>query len=337
MANVRSTLRVLKGLARNAVVVGRRRFGGQRGPASWSFSFEVAVEYLRRDVGHRGALTHPEYRRKLEAIQLPDPALRAVVVSEAVIGGCRVEILRPKAAAAERTILYFHGGSYHHGSALTHRPLTTRLARQATAQVIVVDYRLAPEDPFPAAFDDAMAVYRGLIEEAWAEPASLVLAGDSAGGGLTGALLLALRSRGLEAPAGAVMICPWVDLAAHGGSMIRNAAFDWIESTSIEGLARSYVGNASLEDPLVSPIYGIADGDPQALPPILVQVGSLEIFVDQVHEFVARARAAGVQIEFRLWDEMVHNWHLLANLDRRGAAAIEEIAEFATRVTAQSR
>ncbi len=334
MAIIGSTLRTLKGLTRSAWVVGRQRVRGLGGPASWSLSFEIAVEYLRRDVGHRGALTHPEYRRKLEAIQLPDPALRGVTVSEAVIGGCRVEILRPKEAPPGRTILYFHGGSYHHGSALTHRPLTTRLAAKAAAQVIVVDYRLAPEDPFPAALDDAVAVYRGLTSEGWAEPYSTVIAGDSAGGGLTGALLLALRSQEMIAPAGAVMICPWVDLAARGGSMIRNAKSDWIDSESIDGLARSYAGEASLEDPWVSPTYGIAEGDPQALPPILVQVGSLEILVDQVHEFVIRAQAAGVQIELKLWDDMVHDWHLLANLDRRGAEAIEEIADFARRVTA---
>ena len=329
-----STLRTLKGLTRSAWAVGRQRLRGRQGPESWSLSYEIAVEYLRRDVGRRGALTHPEYRCKLEANQLPDPALRAVTVSEAVIGDCRAEILRPKAAAPGRTILYFHGGSYHHGSALTHRPITARLAAMAVAQVIVVDYRLAPENPFPAALDDAIAVYCGLSSEGWAEPFSTVIAGDSAGGGLTGALLLALRSRDLVVPAGAVMICPWVDLAARGGSMIRKAKSDWLDTTTIDSLARSYAGDTSLEDPLVSPTYGIAEGDPQALPPILVQVGSLEILVDQVQEFVVRAQSAGVKLELRIWEDMVHNWHLLANIDRRGAAAIQEVADFARRVTA---
>ena len=180
-----------------------------------------------------------------------------------------------------------------------------------------------------------VAAYAALLERG-TKPSAIVIAGDSAGGGLAGATVLAIRERGLPKPAGAALICPWVDLAAREGSMIRNDAIDWLDAATIDGLARSYAGGAPLTDPLVSPLYGIDKGDAAALPPLLVQVGSYEILVDQAVEFAERGQAAGVDVALRVWEDMVHDWHFLANVDPVGLAAIEEIAAFVARVTSRS-
>ncbi len=332
MPSPRRTLRALKSVAASTVRVARRRRRGQRVSPRWSFLYAVGVDYLRAGFAYLENLSHADYRREMEAMTVPDPVERRVEISAVTIAGRAVEVLRPRGVAAERTILYLHGGSYHYGSALTHRPITLRLALAASAEVLVVDYRLAPEHPYPAGLEDAVAVYEAIVQGR-ARPGSLVIAGDSAGGGLTGALILALRERGIAKPAGAAMICPWVDLAVRDGSMIRNAELDWLDHRTIDELARGYAAGASFEDPLLSPIRGIAEGDPSALPPILVQVGSLELLVDQAVDFAEQARAAGVDVALRVWEDMVHDWHLFASFDRQGMAAIEEIAAFAVRVT----
>jgi len=332
MLSPRRTLRALKSVAASTIRVTRRRRRGRRVSPRWSFLYAVGVDYLRVGFAYLDTLSHSDYRREMEAMVVPDPVERRVEISQTTIAGRPVEALRPRGGTAKRTILYLHGGSYHYGSARTHRPITLRLALSAMAEVLVVDYRLAPEHPFPAGLEDAVAVYEELVQGR-AEPGSLVIAGDSAGGGLTGALILALRERGITKPAGAAMICPWVDLAVRDGSMIRNAELDWLDYRTIDELARGYAGGGSFDDPLLSPSRGIAQGDPSALPPILVQVGSFELLVDQAVDFAEQARAAGVDVALRVWEDMVHDWHLFASFDRQGMAAIEEIAAFAVRVT----
>jgi len=332
MKSPRPILKVLKDFAICGVGVGWRRLAGRRASPRWSFAYELGVDYLRGGFAHLGTLEPAEYRRQMETMLLPDPAERAVQISRTTIGGRSVEVSCPKEHAPLRTILYLHGGSYHYGSPRTHRPICARLAQLARAEVIAVDYRLAPEHPFPAGLEDAIEVYSELISSGRARPGSLVIAGDSAGGGLAGALLLALRERGIDKPAGAAMICPWVNLAAEGGSMVRNAKIDWLNSADIEELARGYAGDA-LEDPLVSPTFGIAQGDPTQLPPIFVQVGSWEVLADQAVDFAQRGKAAGVDVTLRVWEDMVHDWHFFASVDRSGRAALEEVAAFAVRVT----
>ncbi len=332
MPSPRRTLRALKNVASCAWRVKRRRRRGQRVSPRWSFLYAVGVEYLRVGFAHLETLSHADYRREMEALAVPDPVERGLEISEATIGGRPVEVIRPRGVEPQRTILYLHGGSYHYGSALTHRPITLRLAIAARAEVLVVDYRLAPEHPYPAGLEDAIAVYRELIAGR-ADPRSLVIAGDSAGGGLTGALILALRERGIAKPAGAAMICPWVDISVRDGSMVRNAEVDWLDHRTIGALAEGYAGGRSFAEPGLSPIRGVTQGDPGALPPILVQVGSLELLVDQAVDFAEQAKAAGVDVALRVWEDMVHDWHLFASFDRQGMAAIEEIAAFAVRVT----
>lgn len=335
MARVRTFARALKNLSLSAAAVGASRLRGRRVSPRWSFMFEAGVKYLRDGFGYLDTLPVAEHRAEMEAMLLPDPALREVDLKAETIAGRPAEIMRPRGQLTRRTVLYLHGGSYHYGSPKTHRPLLCRLATIATAEIVAIDYRLAPEDPFPAGLEDAVAAYQALLDRG-TEPSAIVIAGDSAGGGLTGATVLAIRERGLPKPAGAALICPWVDLAAREGSMIRNDAIDWLDAATIDELARSYAGGAPLTDPLVSPLYGIDKGDAAALPPLLVQVGSYEILVDQAVEFAERGQAAGVDVALRVWEDMVHDWHFLANVDPVGLEAIEEIAAFVARVTSRS-
>jgi epsilon-lactone hydrolase len=194
-------------------------------------------------------------------------------------------------ATAERVVLHLHGGAYVLGSPETHRGLASALSRTSHAQVFLPRYRLAPEDRFPAAVDDAVASYRWLTETCGVPPGSIAIAGDSAGGGLGLALLLSLRDAGLALPACYLGLSPWTDLAATGGSMRDLDGIDpWLSADSVGPAARAYAGDASLEDPLVSPLYGDLTG----LPPMLVHVGTDEILLDDAVRLVERARAAGV-------------------------------------------
>jgi len=227
-------------------------------------------------------------------------------------------------APADRTVLYFHGGAYCLGSIATHRTLVGNLARAASARVASVEYRLAPEDPFPAAVDDAVAAYRALI--ASGTPATrIAFAGDSAGGGLTAATLLALRDAGDPLPACAVCISPWLDLSCSGDSMRTRAEQDpMIVPAQLRALGEAYLAGASPHAPLASPVFG----DLRGLPPILIHVGTAETLLDDSTRFAERALAAGVDVALEVWDEMIHVWHAFAPLLPEADRAIAGIGDY---------
>jgi epsilon-lactone hydrolase len=232
--------------------------------------------------------------------------------------------------AGETTILYLHGGGYTTGSLVTHRELAGRISRATGARVLLLDYRLAPEHPFPAAVDDAVAAYRWLLEQG-AQPQRIVVSGDSAGGGLTLATLVAIRDRGLPAPAGGACISPWTDLAMTGESMTSRAALDpMVQRETLIEMSNAYLGDADPASPLASPLHA----DLAGLPPLLIQVGTSETLFDDATRFDARARAAGVQVRLRPYDEQVHVWHMFAGMLPEGQAAIDEIGAFVRDVTA---
>ncbi|MDX1620136.1 MAG: alpha/beta hydrolase [Nitriliruptorales bacterium] len=203
-----------------------------------------------------------------------------------------------------RVILHLHGGGYFMGSAKTHRGLGAALARTARARVFLPDYRLAPEHLFPAALEDAVAAYRWLLEEVGADPQGIAITGDSAGGGLGVSLLLEAREEGLPMPACYVGMSPWTDLAGTGESVTeRNARDPWLDGALIQTAGRGYAGDAALDDPRVSPLYGDFTG----LPPMLVHVGTDEVLYDDGRRLVERAREAGVRADFGPWEGM---WHV---------------------------
>jgi acetyl esterase/lipase len=224
---------------------------------------------------------------------------------------------------AERCVLYFHGGGYSIGTAALYRDFLWRIAAAARAQVLYFDYRLAPEQPFPAALDDAVAAYRWLVGRF--DRRHVAFAGDSAGGGLLFAALLRLRDEGVELPSAAAALSPWTDLALTGASMQSNAVADpMLDPDNLPELVRNYCAGADPRNPYISPVYG----DPAGLPPALIQVGSDEILRDDAVRMAARMRAAGCEAEVEIWQQMPHVWHLYARLVPEGRRAIARIGEF---------
>jgi phosphinothricin tripeptide acetyl hydrolase len=235
------------------------------------------------------------------------------------------ERLHPPTAQSGRAVLYLHGGGYVIGSPRSHRHLAAAIASACGASALLLDYRLAPEHPFPAALDDAVAGYRWLLGQGL--PANgIVIAGDSAGGGLTVATLVALRDAGLPAPAGGVCISPWTDLRCNAPSYESKAASDPIvQRASVHGMAQAYLGAADPRTPLASPLFA----DLAGLPPLYIQVGSEEVLVDDSVELADRAKKAGVEATLEVWPEMVHVWHWFLPMLDEAQAAIDRIGVFA--------
>ena len=239
-------------------------------------------------------------------------------------GGVPAEWITTPQATDGRVICYLHGGGYTMGSVNTHRELVSRLSRAAGARALAVDYRLAPEHPFPAAVEDATTAYRWLLGTG-VDPAGVVIAGDSAGGGLTAATLVALRDAGDPLPAAGVCLSPWVDLEGIGESMTTKAEADpMVQRDELLDMAKAYLGGADPRTPLAAPLYADLTG----LPPLLIQVGTAETLLDDATRLAARARAAGVDVTLEPWEDMIHVWHFMASMLPEGQQAIDRIGEF---------
>jgi monoterpene epsilon-lactone hydrolase len=254
----------------------------------------------------------------------PIPA--GTVVAPIAPGGPHGEwVTAPGVSATEpRILFYIHGGGFTAGSAAAYRGLSSHLSTATGCRVLAVDYRWAPEEPFPAALDDCVAGYRWLITGG-AAPRNVVLAGDSAGGNLVAAMLLALKQGGDALPAAGVCLSPIFDLALTGDSVTSRAERDpMILASSLQKCSTAYRGNSDPRNPLMSPLYGDLSG----LPPLLLQCGSEEMLRDDSVRLAAKARAAGVDVTFEEWDEMVHVWHLFADRLADGRKAIARVGEF---------
>lgn len=239
-------------------------------------------------------------------------------------GGVPAEWITTPGALPERVIYYLHGGGYVIGSIKTHREMVSRLSRAASARVLIIDYRLAPENPFPAALEDSMATYRWLLSTG-VDPARLVVGGESAGGGLTVATLVALRDAGEPLPRAGICLSPWVDLEGLGESTATSAETDPMVDRDIGMIwAKAYLGNTDPRTPLAAPLYA----DLAGLPPLLIQVGTAEILFDNATRLADRARAAGVDVTLQPWDDMFHMWHFFAAMLPEGQQAIDRIGEF---------
>ncbi len=239
--------------------------------------------------------------------------------------GVEAEWITAPGARADRVLLYFHGGGYVLGSVKSHWDLIARLSAASGFRALALDYRLAPENPFPAAVEDATAAYRWLLAQG-IEPGQIALAGDSAGGGLTAATLISLRDAGTPLPAAAAMLSPWVDLEATGESFETRKDVDpMVRRHMIIGMAETYLaGKASTRDPLAAPIHA----DLAGLPPLLIQVGDHETLLDDSRSFADKARTAGVDVTLETWDEMIHVFQLFASELDEGSRAIDAIGAF---------
>jgi monoterpene epsilon-lactone hydrolase len=248
------------------------------------------------------------------------PAKRRVVSAR----GVPAEWLEAAGARTDRAILYLHGGGYVLGGVDSHRDMIARLSAATGARALGVDYRLAPEHPFPAAVEDAVSAYRFLLDEG-VTPEHLAIAGDSAGGGLAAATLLAIRDRGIPLPAAAALLSPWVDLEGAGESMNGGVSDDPMVSKGlVELMAPAYLNGASARDPLASPLHANLRG----LPPLLIQVGRRELLLDDSTRFALAAQRAGVRVTLEVWPGMIHVWQIFASELEEGREAIARIGEF---------
>ena len=266
----------------------------------------------------------PKARADFETMMEAMPVGEDVTFTEKTIGGVPALHSLTPGADAGRTLLYLHGGAYVIGSPKAYRALASNLARAAGVSGLSLDYRLAPEHPFPAAVDDAVAAYRALLDEGKA-PGSIAIAGDSAGGGLTMATLVAARRAGLPMPAAAFVISPWVDLACEGASITGKAEADPILTRDgLLAMAAHYLQGTGARDALASPLHADLSG----LPPLLIQVGSDEILLDDATVLAARAGAAGVRVRLDVWPRMPHVWHAFSFMLSEGRDAIAEAGAF---------
>lgn len=265
-----------------------------------------------------------ERRQRLDSIASTYPVAFDISLEPADVEGIPVEWSLAPGSDPSRVLLFFHGGGYSSGSIISHRGMVTEAGRAAGVRTLAVGYRLAPEHPFPAALDDARAAYAFLLEQGIAPP-HIALGGDSAGGGLSLALLLILREANQTLPGCAWLVSPWVDLEMTGESLATKADVDpLIQKPYLQDLAAAYLGGTDPANPLVSPLRADLSG----LPPLLVQVGSAETLLDDAARIASRAGGADVPVTLEIWPHMIHAWHLWAATLEEGRHALQSAGAF---------
>lgn len=242
----------------------------------------------------------------------------------AAIPGIAAEWLVPNGAESDRALLYLHGGGYCIGSIKTYRSLVSHLASAAGCRALIIEYRLAPENRFPCAVEDAVASYRWLLSQGY-DPGNIAVAGDSAGGGLAPAMMLSLRDAGEPLPAAAILLSPWADLQCTGESIDALGRSDpMLNKGILLKMASRYLGNRDPRDHLASPVYA----DLKGLPPMLIQVGTREILLDDARRLAERARESGVEVHLEVCEGMFHVWQFFAPLVPESREAIERLGGF---------
>lgn len=278
---------------------------------------------LKSRAGEAPALAHHRARTATFERWVPRPPAGTQTLRHELGGVPAVRIATPQ-SRPDRDILFLHGGGYVCGSPALYRHVTWRIAAATCARVSAIDYRLAPEHPFPAALDDAVAAWEALLADG-AEPQRSAFLGDSAGGGLALALALRLRDEGMPLPAAIVALSPWTDLALSGLSLRGNGAADPVTSAAIAAdFAAHYLNGADPGHPYISPLFG----DPSGLPPTLIQAGSDEVLRDDAVRMAARMREAGVAVDLEIWPRMPHVWHVFAAVMPEARRAIDRIGAF---------
>jgi monoterpene epsilon-lactone hydrolase len=287
-----------------------------------------------RQVGRRclnPALPWEVQRTRLDQLTRASLLPRGTTVAERVIAGVRTEVVSSRAARSRRTVIHFHGGGYCLGSAQMARSWAAHLSAQAGCRVVLPEYRLAPEHPHPAALEDARAVINALTGEA--KPGSVVVSGDSAGGGLALALVLTMRDEGQELPAGCILLSPWLDLARDRRavpSLVRRDVLlspDWLSAC-----ARAYADPSAWSDHAVSPLCAAHAG----LPPLLIQAGTDELLAPDAELLAASTSAAGVDVTYTRWPGMWHDFVLQPGLLAAADSAVAQAAWFVSKITPSS-
>lgn len=249
---------------------------------------------------------------------------KEIEVSPVKIDNVYAEWIRSNDAAKNKAILYFHGGGYVIGSCVAHRAVVAKFVQGSGINALVFDYRLAPEHPFPAALDDSLTAYNHLLKEGYSA-SDIVFVGDSAGGGLCLATLLAIKDKGLPLPAAAVALSPWTDLTNSGESLITNAEVDaltWKDSWNV--FSRYYAGDNDSKLPYISPLFG----DLNELPPMLIYIGGDELLRDDSTRFAQKAKDAGVDVTLKIGEGMFHCYPACSPLFPEAKQAMEHICDF---------
>jgi epsilon-lactone hydrolase len=267
-------------------------------------------------------------RARLDQLARTSRLPRGTMVTDQVIGGVGAVVVSAGAPNSRRTVIHFHGGGYCLGSASTARAWAAHLSAQAGCRVVLPEYRLAPEHPYPAALADAGAVMKALCSQA--EPGSLVVSGDSAGGGLALALLLSMRDEGLELPSGCILLSPWLELGRDRRAVPELVRRDVLLSPDwLDACARAYADPSSWGDSSVSPLRAAHGG----LPPLLIQAGTDELLAPDAGLLAASASAAGVAVTYTRWPRMWHDFALQPGLLAAADSAVAQAAWFVRRVT----
>ena len=288
-----------------------------------SKEYEDILELLN-SMPDTSGLTFGERRSNFEDQASQLPVAENVSCEQVSVGGIPAEWVVPATAREPSVLLYLHGGGYCIGSINTHRGMVSHIAMAGEIKALLIDYRLAPESPFPAAVEDSTAAYKWLLSQGVAA-GDIIIAGDSAGGGLTVSTLVSLKDKGIPLPAAAVMISPWVDLAITGDSVISKADIDpMVTKEGLIEMAGAYTGDTDLRTPLASPLYA----DLKGLPPMLVHVGTAEILLDDATRLADHARNFGVEVTLNTADGMCHVWHFFTTMLPEALLAIEEVAQF---------
>ncbi|MFF2448071.1 alpha/beta hydrolase [Neobacillus sp. NPDC058068] len=298
-------------------------------PSFKSYFLEKVIKLTAKSVGGKSLEKRgiAERRQKLDAaskrLRMPENCL----VEPLQIEGIYAEWLSYRDSPDDKVILYLHGGGYGYCSVQTHRTLAAGIGKAAGVKVIIPAYRLAPEHPFPAAIEDAVRVYRWLLEQGF-HSSQIIFAGDSAGGGLSIATALVLRDQNEPLPAALVCLSPWVDLTSSGQSYQRNGSVDpYLNVDGVRKTARMYAGEEALDHPLISPVFA----DLAGLPPLFIQVGSHEILQSDAEMLAAAARHAGITVKLKVWNGMWHVWQMSGDFIPEARRAIKEIGDFVKR------
>jgi len=279
------------------------------------------AQWLLAAANRRGApISIEEQRESFEEFFRSVPTADGCIVQAINSPGFSGERIVPRDAAPSRALLYFHGGGFFFGSLQTHRHLVSRLAVAAGVTAVSIDYRLAPEHPYPAALDDALSAFRWLLAQGF-PPSGVVLAGDSAGGNLAAAAVLKIRDEGLPTPGGLYLISAWLDLTQSGASYDLRGPHDPILTReSMCEAAQLYLGQFDNRHPWVSPV----NGDLSGFPPLMIQVGADEVLLSESLAFAEKAALHGVSVQLHVWPEMIHDWPLFHSMLPQGTRAIAE-------------
>jgi acetyl esterase/lipase len=268
-----------------------------------------------------------QLRKDLEQIYLKFSSNQKLRVEKQGIEDVQAFKIYAEGASDKKVILFFHSGLFTLGSTKDHLDLCGKLSSLTGFCVLSVGYRLAPENKFPAALEDCLISYLWLLKKG-VDPSDIVLAGISSGGTLALSVLLYLKEKGVELPAGAVCMSPVVDLLFQGHSIVTNRGKDWITSKRLNNLRKIYSNGGDAKNPLVSPIYG----DLRGLPPIMIQVGSHELLLDDIIKFHKKALNSDVEVTFELWKDMFHCFQIFSLHIEEGQNAIDSAGDYIKKI-----